>query len=113
MPALEVSQVRIAVLTQQDVLRLDVTMDQACRVCRVECVSNRLEDAQRGVRRESSVPDPLAERRALHEPHREERMPVHLARVVNGHDVRMVERGDVLSLAPEPFTEVLIRDQLC
>ena len=105
-------------LIEQDVRRLYVAMNEALRVRRVERVRDLRDDREPAPRLESTL---LAEQRAqvrsLDEPHHEVQLAVELARVVDRHRVRVLERHRELGLALEALSEALVerevrRDQL-
>ena len=89
-------------LRQQDVGGLDVTMDQALLVRRVEGIRHRSEDpdglidAQRAI-----VLEPLCERRSVDVAHRQVELSLPLPGRMDRDDVRVLEAGEELALAQE------------
>jgi len=72
--------------------RLDVAVDDAGGVGRVERVGDLAEQLDRlGDGKRAVAVEPAAQIAALDEAHRDEQLAVLLARVVDGHDRRVVE----------------------
>ena len=100
-------------LREKHVRRLDVPVDKARRVRRVERAAELPRERQRlsGGQRAA-----LAEQRAQARPrdvaHREVEHAVDLARVVDRDHVRMLERRDELRLAQEPRAELVVVREL-
>ena len=105
----EVHDLRVAVLGDPDVGRLDVAMDDAVLVRVREAhqhvdydVELRLELQRLGADHQ------LLEVRAVHELHRDEEMAVELAKVVDRYDVGMLKRAGCLSFAEKPLAVILL-----
>ncbi len=96
----------------QDVAGLDVAMDQASGVSGVQRPSDAIDHRQRVVERQRRLIDESSEIRAGDVPHRDEQVAVVLARVVDGEDVRFVERGRELGFAHESVPEPLVVGEL-
>ena len=69
------------------------------------------EHAQGLAARQRPLHDHVGERRAVDEAHRDEHEPVGLAGLVDGDDVRVVERGGVAALEAEALAEALVADE--
>jgi hypothetical protein len=96
----------------QDVRRLDVSMDEAAAVCGVKRGRGLLEQINRASRFDRSVlQQDLAEVRSRDVVHDEEQQPLIVARVMNPHDVSVVQRGRRSNLASEALAELLILAQ--
>jgi hypothetical protein len=104
----KVSDFHTTGFVEQQVLRLDVTMDDALVVGELQRVAQRRHDGQRLLRRELSRAQKLAQIHAIHEFHEQKIKPARLSKVVNGNDVRMVQRGKGLSLARESFGKLRV-----
>ena len=114
----EVGEVRVAGVVspargiQQDVARLDVPVDQAVRMRRLQGRGD-LGDDVTGPRR-GHRPRRLDEGlhvRPLHEAHRDEQHPVGLAGLEDRDDVGMVDRGRGARFPDEPLPERLVPGQ--
>ena len=88
-------------LSDEEVGRLDVAVNDPFRVGRVERVSNLYSQIQHRFERERFTFDAMFERLAVHELHGDKLLTALLSDVVNGADVRMVERGGGLRFALE------------
>ena len=98
---------------EQHVRGLDVAMDEALRVRRVERVRDLCDDRERARRIERALrAQELAQVGALHEAHDEVEAAVELARVVDRHDVRVLERHRQLRLAREALAEAFVGREL-
>ena len=88
---------------EEDVFRLDVAVDDAVAVRVVERVGDLGGDPQRVLDRELLLAiQPVAQRLAVDERHDVEHRAVHLSRVVQGEDVRMLQVGGGADLGEEP-----------
>jgi hypothetical protein len=89
---------------QQDVIGLDVPVNDAALVRIRERARHVPHDAHDGVERQRSFFGELcAKGFPLDERHRVIRQPVRVARRNDGDDVRLLERGNELDFALEPF----------
>jgi len=88
----EIQDLRIAPRRDEDVRRLDVAVDEAVGVRRVECVGDLRRPGDELVRRDRSAVDPLLERRSFEELHHDERPALVIADVEDAADVRVAER---------------------
>ena len=70
---------------QEDVARLDVAVNDAVAVRRVQRVGNLDTDVDDLMDLQGPTVEPIAQRRALDELHDDERMAVHLADVVESY----------------------------
>src|ERR1022692_5026560 len=66
-------------------------MDDAARMSRVQPVGDLDGPVEQGFEQQGLVADAMLQRGALQEFHRQERMPVVLADLVEGTDVRMID----------------------
>ena len=90
----EVEDLRAAIVGQKDVLRLDVAVNDSHGVRGAEPVRNLRCDLRGARRREGPRLEPLGQRLALQQLRDRVRdVPVR-ARVVDGEDARVVQRGD-------------------
>ena len=101
----EVSQECVVPTGDKDVLRLDVSVDQAGLVRRVERFSYRGENANRPPWVEFARDDHVLEVRPADQPHGDEHALIAVPRLVHGDDVRVVDPGLKLPLTPEPLAE--------
>ena len=89
---------------EQDVLRLDVAMYHAVPVRVLERVGGLRCDPERRVHGKLLVSiEPVPQRLALDERHREPELPRRFARIVDRQDVRMLQAGGEPDLALEPL----------
>jgi len=88
----------VATLGDEDVGRLDVTVDDPLGVGGVERVGDLDPQSEENVQLQRSGPDAVLQRLAVHVLHREERLPLVRANLINSADVRMVEGGGGLRL---------------
>ena len=109
----EVAVLATAGLRDEDVRGLDVAVDEALLVRGVERLGDLGEELDRALRLERTVlRDELGEVGALDVAHGEEEHAVLLARLVDGDDVRVVERGGDPRLAQEALAEALVLGEL-
>ena len=78
-------------------------MQDAVRVSVVHRLANGLQVSGRPRSGQRTVPHQLRQRAALDIFHRKVLLPVVLADLVDGHDVRMLQMGDRLGFGPEPL----------
>ena len=109
----EVGQVRPVGLVDEDVPRLDVTVDQAAAVRRVQCVRHLGQQIERPLGRKRALRlDQVAELASVDEPHRQVDDPVGFPGGVDREDARVLEPGRNPGLAQEALAEPLVRRQL-
>ncbi len=112
----EVGEVRVLLplVGDQDVRRLDVAMDEPAPVRGVERGRDLPGDPHRALRRQPAVRavDQRAQVGALDVAHRQVQHALVLARLVDGHDVRVVDRGRELRLRLEAVAEVEVVGEL-
>ena len=99
----KISDLHPAIFVEQQVLRLDVAVDDAPVVGELQCVTERRHDGQRLLRRELPRAQKLAQVQAVHKFHEQVIKPARLPEVINGDDVRMVQRRQRLRLPRETF----------
>jgi hypothetical protein len=103
----EVGDVCLALLVEQDVGRLQVAVEDAAHVRMMHCFGRRRHQARRGAGVVAILPQPAGQAAAGDQLHAEVALPLVLAHLVDRDDVRVVERGDRLSLVLEPPQLVL------
>ncbi len=109
----EVGEIHVLVRVEQHVGGLDVPMDEAARVRRVQRVRDLAADGERARRVEHSLRvQQRPQVRSLDAAHREVETTVDVAGVVDRHHIRMFERHGELRLAREAFAETLIQRQV-
>ena len=98
----EVGEVDVLVVVEQHVRRLHVPVHEPLRVRGVERLRDLRDDRQRPRRVERSLmPEERAQIRALDPPHRQVQPTFRLPGVMDGDDVRVLERHRELGLAGE------------
>ncbi len=107
----EVEHLRVAARSDEDVGRLDVTVDDSAAVSGVERVGDLDRDVDRSIDIERLLLYDMSQRVALEQLHDDELPPGVLADVVHGADVRVVEGRGGARLALEPFGRGAIRGQ--
>ena len=83
-------------------MRLDVAVHEPARVRGVERVGDLAEQAERAPRVDAALAQQLGERRPVDELHRQVQAVLGLAGLVDGHDVRVLERRLRAALAAQP-----------
>ena len=76
----------------ENIGRLDVAVDDAFRLRRIQRVGHFDSEGENRLQRQGNVADPVLERDALQQFHRDEGMPVRFIDVMNRADVGMVQR---------------------
>jgi hypothetical protein len=104
----EVENLHLPTLRQEDVGRLEVAMEQTLRVGSVQRVRERDGFVQDGIDVERAAPKTLLERLALEQLHDEVRPAVLLADVIQGADIRVVQRRNGARFPLEPRDAVPI-----
>ena len=107
----EVQHLDRAVGRDLDVGRLQIAMDDAVLVRRFERLGNLPRDRQRFVDGQRAARDPVGERVALDQLQDERVDVAAVLEPVDRRDVRMVERGQHLRLAPEAREAIRIERQ--
>jgi hypothetical protein len=92
----------VAALGHKNIRRLDVAMDNSQRVGGIQAISNFDAEREQCLQFHGTVADDVLQRRAVEVLHDDERLAILLADVMNGADIRMVERRSGFSLAAEP-----------
>ena len=109
----EVREVRVVgALLDEDVARLHVSMDERVCVRGVERAGELLDQEDRPADAERAALEDLLQIGALNEAHGDVEEPVGLPGVVDGDDVRVVDRGRDVRLAHEALAELLVPGQL-
>jgi hypothetical protein len=83
-------------------------MDDAPVVCKLQRVAQWRHDSQRLLRREFPRAQKLAQVHTVHEFHEQVIKSAGLSEVINGDDVRMVQRGEGLRLARKTFGKLRV-----
>jgi hypothetical protein len=106
----EVDVLATVLVGDQRVARLDVAVDQAARVCGVECRRELRDERDGAFRRERAL---AAQQRrevdALEVAHGDEQLPVHVARLVDRHDAGVIDRRGQARLGEEAPPEAILR----
>src|SRR5581483_682877 len=87
----EVENLRVSALGDENICRLDITVDDALTVCRVERIGDFNPECKHGFEFQWAAGNLMFQRCAIHELHDNERLAVLLANVIDSADVRMVE----------------------
>ena len=100
----QVGVLAVAVGPDQGVAGLDVAVDQAARVRRVQRARELPDQRHRPLRRQRPLPtQQLRQVDAVDEPHRDVQQPVRLARLVDRDDRGVLDRRRQPRLAQEPL----------
>ena len=105
----EVGDVHLAVVVEQEVAGLHVSMDDAGGVRGVQSAGGLVEPGDRRVVRHSSFAKPIRQRAAAEVLHDDERRPVGLADIEDRHHIGMGKRGGGQGFAREARAEVVVR----
>src|SRR5450755_4444334 len=89
----------MAAFRDKDVGGFDVAMHDALRVCGVEGIGNFHAERQDGLEIERLARDAVFQSYSVEEFHGDERLAVFLPYIVNGADIRVIQRGSRLGLA--------------
>jgi hypothetical protein len=108
----EVQNLGAAAGGDEDVGRLDVAVDDARGVSRIQSVEYFHGDGAQRLHIERTIADALLQRRSVQKLHGDEGAPVLLADVVDRADVRVVQRGGGARVAPEARPRARIRGEL-
>ena len=106
----KVGQHRVAVLTKQDVLRLDIAVNDIAAVCVIQSADDGPGDGQRFGQRQTGA-DTLLQGAAGQVFHRQIIGALVRGDVIDGNDVRIAELGDDAAFAQEALGEFLIGGQ--
>jgi hypothetical protein len=103
---LDAAGARVRLIEKKEVGRLEVAMDDALVVCRLECGGDLRRDRHRLLPGEATAgADEVLEAPAAHEFHREIRLTILLAEREKPHDPRMTQRLECLDLDVEPAAQ--------
>src|SRR5208282_218471 len=91
-----------------NICRLNVAMDDALGVGRVERIGDLDAERKQCVEFHGTVADEMLQGRAVEVLHDDEGLAVLLANVVDGADIRMVERGRSPGLAAEALERLAV-----
>src|SRR5262249_30778353 len=106
----EVHDFDVTVLTNQDVLRLDIAMNQPGLVSRGERTGDLLPDLNDPLRLLDAANGPQV--LAVHQLHGDGEVRVRVDYLVNGENVRMIESGCRFGFADEPAHGARIADSV-
>jgi hypothetical protein len=101
----KIRDLHAAILRQQQVLRLDVTMHNPALVRKLQRLAEWWYDRERLLRRQLPGAKQLTQVHAVHVLHQQIEKAVRLAEIMDCDDVRMVQPGERLRLAGEPLRE--------
>src|SRR6185436_11115721 len=104
----EVENLGLLAIGDEDVRRLDVAVQDAARVRGVERVGNLHGEPQQQADGERPAVDLARQRAAFEQLHRDEGAPVVLVYLVDGADVRVVQRGRGARFAQKPFDRLRV-----
>ena len=104
----EVEDLGVSALGDEDVRGLDVAMDDAAGVRRVERVGDLDAERKDGFEFHRAAADQVLERRTVEELHDEEGAAVVLADVVNGADIGMIQSGSGFGFAAKTLEGLAI-----
>jgi hypothetical protein len=107
----EVEELRLPTLGDEDVGGLDIAVDDAVLMRRVEAVGDLHGQLQQVFGREGLLAQVMLERAALHQLHDDELLAVVLADVEDGADAGMIQRARQPRLALEAFGRARLRQQ--
>ena len=111
----EVDHSRLAAIVEQNVVRLEITVHQAGGMGRGQACTRFDVGGHDSLHRALLGVDPLPQRAAFEQLHRDEHPVVHVTHVVHGHHVGMGQTGQRLGLADEPltgaFAQIAVRTQ--
>src|SRR5436309_722036 len=107
----KVENLGLAALRDEDIGGLDIAVNDSFRVRSVQRVRNLNGEVEERLGFERLPCGPVLERLALQQLHGDKRLAFVLIDVVDGADVRMVERGSSLRLSPEAFQGLMILRQ--
>ena len=108
----EIEDFGIAARSDKDICGLDVAMHDIFRVRRLERIGNLNSQLEDIFERHRPPGDSFLQRLAIEILHDDKGAAVFLADVVNGADIRMVERGSRLRFAPETLQRLAILGHL-
>src|SRR5215471_21180614 len=97
----EVENLGVTPLGDKDIRGLDVAMHDAFAVCRIERVGNLNSERQDVFRLQWTASDAVLQRHAIQELHNHEGTAIFLANVMDGADIRMIERRGGTRLPPK------------
>src|SRR6266436_6802528 len=97
----EIENLRLTSIRDEDVRGLDVPMDDALRMCRVESVGNLDAQIEHRFDLQRLASDPVPECLAFQQLHGDEGSPIGLINLVDRADVRVVQRGSSLGFPLE------------
>jgi hypothetical protein len=104
----EIEQLHVTIAAQHDVVRLHIAMDEACCFGGRECRGDLDRDLDRLGERRLTARHPLPQRDPVDELRGDEMLLANLPDIVNGEDIRMIERRRRARLVLEPLAQVLV-----
>ncbi len=85
----------------ENIGRFDITMDDAFGVRCIQGIGNFNRNRKQRFQLHGTVPDQVLQRSAVQELHRDKWLPFVLTDLVNGANIRVIQRGGGLRLALE------------
>jgi hypothetical protein len=104
----EVQDLGVAPAGDEDVGRLDVPVHDAPGMRRIERIGNLRRDLEQLLGPDRRPLDPVLQRLPFEQLHGDEALPRVLADLVNGADVRVIQRGGRTRFAREPLERELV-----
>ena len=89
----EIQNLRLTSIRDEDVRGLDVPMDDALRVCRIQCIGDLDAQIEQRFDLQRLASDPVPERLTLQQFHGDEGSSIGFVNLVDRADVRVVQRG--------------------
>src|SRR6185369_4349032 len=99
----EIQNLGISALSDKEICRLDVPVNDPSGVSRVQCIGDVDGEWQKDFHFQRTPSDAVLQGRAVQKLHRDKRMTIVLANFVDRTDVRVVESRSCPSLASEAF----------
>ena len=108
----EVEHLDLSARRDEDVAGLEIAVDDALGMRRLERVGHADGQVQHDGHREWPPPNRGPQRLAFDQLHRDEMLAVVLADVVDGADVGVIQRRGRARFAPQPFRSLRVRDEV-
>ena len=98
----EIQNLCLSSIRHEDIRGLDVAMHDALRVRGVQSVRDLNAQIEQSLDLQRLARDPMAERLPLQQLHRDKAAPIGLVNLIDGADIRMVQRRRSLGLPLKP-----------